>query len=76
MFPEAVSTYDKLLTELREQCRMPDRALFRKAEILQFGLQRPVDAAGAYERLLVEFPNSVLANEARQRIRLLRGEAL
>jgi tetratricopeptide (TPR) repeat protein len=76
MFQEAVSTYDRLLTELREQSRMPDRALFRKAEVLQVGLLRPYDAAGAYERLLVEFPNSVLANAARQRIRFLRGETL
>lgn len=76
MFAEAVVTYDRLLTELREQCRMSDRTLFRKAEVLQFGLQQLPDAAAAYERLLVEFPNSVLATEARQRIRILRGEAL
>jgi len=55
---------------------MSDRTLFRKAEVLQFGLQRLPDAAAAYERLLVEFPSSVLATEARQRIRVLRGEAL
>ena len=76
MFQEAVATYDRLLVEMREQSRMPDRALFRKAEVQQFGLQRLSDAAGTYERLLVEFPNSVLANAARQRIRFLRGETL
>lgn len=76
MFAEAVSTYDRLLTELREQCRMPDRALFSKAEVLHFGLRRLPEAVTTYERLLVEFPSSVLATEARHRIRLIRGETL
>ncbi len=76
MFAEAVSAYDRLLTEMRENVRLPDRALFRKAELLQFGLHRSTEALVTYERLLVEFPTSVLANEARQRIRRLRGDTL
>jgi tetratricopeptide (TPR) repeat protein len=76
MLQESLAAYDRLLTELRDNCRMPDRALFRKAELLQFGLQRTSEALAAYERLLEEFPTSVLVNQARERIRRLRGEIL
>ncbi len=76
MFAEAVTACDKLLTDLREQCRVPDRALFQKAAVQQFGLRVREDAIASYERLLVEFPTSVFAGEARKRIRQLRGDAL
>ena len=76
MFTEAVAACDRLLTELREQCRVPDRALFQKAAVLQFGLRQNAEAITAYERLLIDFPSSVFAGEARKRIRQLRGDVL
>ena len=76
MAREAVAACDRLLTDLREQCRVPDRALFLKATVQQFGLHAREDAIASYERLLVEFPTSVFAGEARKRIRQLRGDAL
>jgi tetratricopeptide (TPR) repeat protein len=76
MYTEAVAACDRLLTELREQCRVPDRALFQKATVLQFGLRQNAEAITAYERLLMDFPSSVFAGESRKRIRQLRGDVL
>jgi tetratricopeptide (TPR) repeat protein len=76
MFTDAVAACDRLLTELREQCRVPDRALFQKAAVLQFGLRQNAEAITAYERLLIDFPSSVFAGESRKRIRQLRGDVL
>jgi cellulose synthase operon protein C len=76
LYTDAIALCDKLLTDLREQCRVPDRAIFQKAVVLQFGLRKREEAVAAYERLLVEFPQSVFAGEARKRIRQLRGDAL
>jgi len=45
-------------------------------EVQQYGLGQPAAAIAAYERLLSDYPLSVLANEARRRIRMLRGESL
>jgi len=75
-YQEAVETYGRLLTEFREQSRRLDRALLRSGEVQQFGLARPAEAIATYERLLAEYPKSVLADTARKRIRALRGETL
>lgn len=76
LYDSAIAAYDRLLTEFREQCRVPDRALFLRAAVLQFGKRQPAEAAAGYERLLIEHPSSVFAGEARKRIRQLRGDTL
>jgi tetratricopeptide (TPR) repeat protein len=76
LYQEAIALYDRLLTQFHEQSKMLDRALFRMGEIYQFGLAQPATAISTYERLLSEQAQSVLANEARKRIRALRGESL
>ena len=54
---------------------LKDRAQFRIAEICQTVFNSRVRAIEAYEKLLAQFPNSLYAEEARKRIRLLRGDA-
>jgi len=76
LYQEAIASYDRILTQFHDQSKMLDRALFRIAEIYQFGLAQPATAISAYERLLSEQAQSVLANQARKRIRALRGETL
>lgn len=76
LYADALAAYDRLLTQYHEQSKMLDRALFGMGEIYQFGLAQPAAAISAYERLLSEQGQSVLANEARKRIRMLRGESL
>ena len=51
-----------------------DDALFKKAEIYQFVLNKPQDAQKMYLDLLVKYSGSLYRVEARKRIRKLRGE--
>ena len=53
-----------------------DRALFQAAEILSLDLENVDEALKYYTRLLTEYPGSVLAAEARTRIRVLRGDGV
>jgi tetratricopeptide (TPR) repeat protein len=55
---------------------LKDRAQFRIAEISEKVLHQKTQAIAAYEKLLEQFPNSLYAEEARKRVRLLRGDAL
>jgi cellulose synthase operon protein C len=75
-YAEALDVYNRLLTQFRDQSTMLDRALFKTAEIYQFGLGQPAQAIAAYERLIAEYAQSIMANDARKRIRVLRGETL
>jgi len=53
-----------------------DRALMRTGEIYERELMNPTKALEIYEQLLARFPNSLHAEEARRRIRSLRGDAI
>jgi tetratricopeptide (TPR) repeat protein len=55
---------------------LKDRAQFRIAEISENVLHNKAQAITAYEKLLERFPNSLYAEQARKRTRLLRGDAL
>jgi len=55
---------------------LKDKALFRIAEISENVLHTKDQAIAAYEKLLERFPNSLYAEQARKRIRLLRGDIL
>jgi tetratricopeptide (TPR) repeat protein len=74
-FAEALEAYGKLLGEYRETSTLPDRAQFQIGEVYQFGMRDAQKAIAAYERLLVDYPASVMATIARLRIRHLRGGA-
>jgi TolA-binding protein len=55
---------------------LKDKAQFRIAEIFEDILHNNAQAITAYEKLLERFPNSLYAEQARKRIRMLRGDAL
>jgi len=55
---------------------LKDKAQFRIAEIYENILHNKSQAITAYEKLLERFPNSLYAEQARKKIRLLRGDNL
>ena len=55
---------------------LADRALFEAAGILSRELGKKEEAAAAYQRLLSEYPGSLLAGKARDHIRRLRGDGV
>lgn len=55
---------------------LADRALFAAAELQERVLARPDAAVQTYIRLLETYPGSLLATEARSRIRNLRGDGV
>lgn len=61
---------------LHPQSYLADQALFAAAEILELELERGESAVELYSRLLSDFPGSLLASEARARIRALRGDGV
>ncbi|MEX1055226.1 MAG: tetratricopeptide repeat protein, partial [Rhodothermales bacterium] len=58
---------------LHPQSYLADRAFFEAAEIQEIELADAEAAVKLYSRLLTEYPGSLLAPEARERIRRLRG---
>ncbi|MDH4069650.1 MAG: tetratricopeptide repeat protein [Ignavibacteria bacterium] len=76
LYAEAIGTFKRLLDEFATSSIALDEAWFAIAEIYHYRLQDPVNASSAYESLLTDFPGSLHADEARRRIRHLRGESL
>jgi TolA-binding protein len=72
-YREAISTYERLITDYPETSIALDKAWFAIGEIHQFRLNDPTAATSAYQSLLSDFPGSLLAEQARKRIRELRG---
>ncbi len=58
---------------IHPQSHLADRALFSAAEIEERELGADDAAISLYARLLAEYPGSLLASQARERIRALRG---
>ena len=75
LFSDAIATYQTLLDKFKQSSIELDRAQFLMGDVYQHGLHNPGAAIAAYEQLLSSFPKSMLADEARKRIRELRGEA-
>lgn len=55
---------------------MADDAIFQLAEMYENQLQNPEKAKAFYEKILMEYPDSVFTIEARKRYRTLRGDQL
>jgi tetratricopeptide (TPR) repeat protein len=75
-YDEALGSYERLLSSFAETSIALDRAQFNIGEIYEHGLREPEKAIAAYETLLSRYPRSLLATEARRRIRDLRGDSL
>ena len=76
LFADAIKSYERLLLQFKESSIALDKAQFNIGEIYQFGLNNKPKAISAYEKLLADFPQSILATTARKRIRELRGDSL
>ena len=55
---------------------LADQALFAAAEILETELGNEEAAVELYSRLLSQYPGSLLAGQARDRIRIMRGDGV
>ena len=55
---------------------LSDRSLFESARIHEERLASPERATELYTRLMNEYPGSLLLNQARNRIRALRGDGV
>lgn len=75
-YSDALAAYVRVLSDFRDTSPLLDRAQFYVGEIYQFGLKDNAQALSAYERVLTDYPHSVLTSAARKRIRQLRGETL
>ncbi len=76
LFTDAITSYERLLSQFKESSIALDKAQFNIAEMYQFGMNDKTKAITAYEKLLADFPQSILATAARKRIRELRGDSL
>jgi cellulose synthase operon protein C len=74
-YQQALAAYQRLSDEYPESI-YSDQALFNAAELYQTRLSAKEKAVNLYELFLEHFPNSLLVNEARKRIRVLRGDSL
>lgn len=55
---------------------MADDAIFQLAEMYENQLQNPEKAKAFYEKILMDYPDSVFTIEARKRYRTIRGDQL
>lgn len=76
LYTEALASYGRLLDEFKDGSIALDRARFSRGEIFELGLKDSTKAIAEYERLLVDYPESILAAQARKRIRVLRGDPM
>jgi TolA-binding protein len=74
LYQEAIASYETLLSKFKESSVSLDRARFRMGEVYEMGLKDVTNAIVCYEKVLVDYPKSVLTEQARNRIRRLRGD--
>jgi outer membrane protein assembly factor BamD (BamD/ComL family) len=72
---EAIATF-RFIADSIQLSILKDRAQFRIAEISESVLHQTTQAIEAYQLLLERFPNSLYAEQARKRIRFLRGDGV
>jgi tetratricopeptide (TPR) repeat protein len=72
-YEDAVKSFNTLINKFPESS-LVDQIIFLLGDIYETDLKDPKNALTAYERILVEFPNSMYINEARKRIRELKGD--
>jgi tetratricopeptide (TPR) repeat protein len=72
---EALAVLQRIVTDMTASV-LRDRAQMRMGEIYETKLKDKASAIEAYERLLEQFPASLFAEEARKRVRALRGDPM
>ena len=72
---DAIDSYQRLIADFPESILL-DAALMKLGTTYEKALRDPLKAAAAYQQLLERFPNSIHANEARKRVRGLRGDTI
>ncbi|MBI3005120.1 MAG: tetratricopeptide repeat protein [Ignavibacteriales bacterium] len=72
---EALGTFQKVTSEIQASI-LRDRAQIRIGEVYHYVLKDKAKAIEAYELLLAKYPHSMYVEEARKRIRFLRGDAI
>lgn len=74
-YDEAVQAFREIAKDMPSSI-LRDLALMRMGEVYETNMHAPALAIETYEELLKLFPGSIHAEEARKRIRLLRGDVL
>lgn len=74
-FHQALASYQQLLNDFTLSTEK-DKTYFRIGELYQMFLNDKQKAIKAYEVILEQYPFSLFVDEARKRIRLLRGDAI
>ncbi|HLX13418.1 MAG TPA: tetratricopeptide repeat protein [Bacteroidota bacterium] len=74
-YREAIASYDTLIAVSPESVTL-DKAMLKIGKIYQIGLNDNQNAVQAYQQLLIKYPNSIYASEARKQIRAMRGDTL
>ncbi len=72
---EALAVLQRIVTNMTASV-LRDRAQMRVGEIYETKLKDKASAIEAYERLLEQFPASLFTEEARKRVRALRGDPM
>ena len=72
-YTQAVKLYEKVATEFSFDI-LADDALFQWAEILEEKLNDSNKAQKLYERIVMDYSDSIYTVEARKRFRKLRGD--
>ncbi len=70
---------DSLLARIADDYKfeiLADNALFKRAELNAGPLENPSGAMEMYQQLILDYPGSLFATEARKRFRQLRGDVL
>ena len=74
-YTDAVAVYELIIEKYPEEIKADD-ALFALGELYELHLNDPDKARIYYERIILEYSNSLLAIEARKRYRVLRGDSI
>lgn len=74
-YDEAIAAYEQIIEKHPDEIRA-DNALYELAQLYDNVLQQPEKAMELYEKLFLDYSNSILAVEARKRYRQLRGDAI
>jgi tetratricopeptide (TPR) repeat protein len=72
---DAIAAFN-FITDSIQLSILKDKAQFRIGEIFENILHNKSQAITEYEKLLEKFPNSLYAEQARKRIRMLRGDGV